>query len=97
MKPTPTEKKPTTTESLKTNFGEGVALLKTLRDEIRVDLHLAGLEAKTEWEKLEARYTEAERLGWEANAASKTAMDGMMAAYKKLRADLKGMAERHRA
>lgn len=36
--------------NLKTSFESGLQELKTLRDEIRVRLHLAGQEARSRWE-----------------------------------------------
>lgn len=36
--------------NLKTSFDSGLQELKTLRDEIRVRLHLAGQEARQQWE-----------------------------------------------
>ena len=35
--------------------------LRTLRDEIRVELHLAGMEANDAWKKLEPKLEEAHR------------------------------------
>ena len=40
-----------TTQELKTEFQKGITLLKILRDEFRVDLHLAGMEARQRYLK----------------------------------------------
>ena len=38
---------------LKAEMKRGVDLLKTLRDEIKVKLHLAGMDVRDQWAKLE--------------------------------------------
>lgn len=93
MKPTTAP----TNEDLKVAFNQTVGMLKTLRDEIRVDLHLAGMDAKTQWEKLEARFLEADPLGWEATAASKTALEGTVEAFKEFRRSLAEMRTRQKS
>ena len=40
---------------------ERVERMKTLRDEIRLDLHLAGMDLKDRWRELEPKVLEAER------------------------------------
>lgn len=42
-----------TTNDLKADLSKSLEHLQTLRDEVRVKLHLAGLDAKQRWEKLE--------------------------------------------
>ena len=39
------------------------ASLRTLRDEVKVDLHLAGMEVRDRWAELEPRIAEAEKQG----------------------------------
>jgi len=55
---------------LDTNFGElvqnSLAALKTLRDEVRIDLNLAGREMRERWRRLEARLCAAEAGAHEA-------------------------------
>ena len=41
------------TESRRSELRHNLSLLRTLRDEIRLDLHLAGMEAHEEWTRLE--------------------------------------------
>jgi hypothetical protein len=43
------------TETLKQSLHEAVAELETLRDEIRLNLHLAGMDLRDEWKDLEKR------------------------------------------
>jgi len=42
-------------EQVKERLQEALDELKTLRDEIRLDLHLGGMDLRDEWEKLEKR------------------------------------------
>jgi len=51
-----------TTTDLKREIQTSLGLIQTLRDEIRVRLHLAGMDAKEEWGKLEVEITEVERI-----------------------------------
>jgi hypothetical protein len=41
--------------NLKSELERGAAVLRTLRDEIRVQLHLGKLDARGEWERLAPR------------------------------------------
>ena len=50
----------------KQNMNDGLQRLKTLRDEIRLEIHLAGMEAKERWKELEPKVHDAERLAGEA-------------------------------
>ena len=43
------------TRELRNTFQDRLAELKTLRDEVRLDLHLASMEVREEWKKLEKR------------------------------------------
>ena len=40
---------------------DSIAKLRMIRDQIRVDLHLAKMDAKARWEELEKRFVEIER------------------------------------
>jgi hypothetical protein len=42
-------------EALRESLQEAIAELETLRDEIRVNLHLAGMDLRDEWKQLEKR------------------------------------------
>jgi hypothetical protein len=63
-----------TTNELKAELQKSVALLGTLRDEVRVSLHLATMEAKDRWAKLEPHLAQVERAAHEASEASRTAV-----------------------
>jgi hypothetical protein len=63
-----------TTQELKTELEKSVALLKTLRGEVRVKLHLAGMDVKDRWEKLQPHLDAAEHAAKEASDASRAAV-----------------------
>jgi hypothetical protein len=63
--------------------------LETVADEIRVKVHLAGMDASTAWnEKLEPRLFEARGHASEAKAASKHAIEDALKAFKAFAASL---------
>lgn len=69
--------------------------LRGMRDEIRVQLHLASMEMKTEWEKLQPKMQEAEK-AWEV--VSDAALDTVHDLQKHLRdfkAKLKDLKDQH--
>jgi hypothetical protein len=79
-----------TTNDLKTEFKKSVALLQTLRDEVRLKIHLAGLDAKERWNKLEPRLeTAVEKAAGEVTEASRAVVDEAVHALKEFRASLK--------
>jgi hypothetical protein len=59
--------------------------LRTLRDEIRVRLHLASMEARERWERLDA---EAEKLLHRTGHASKQVIDELVGRLQELRRSL---------
>jgi hypothetical protein len=59
--------------------------LKTLRDEIRVDLKLAGMDLRDEWKKLEKRIPEATRLAAEIKDVAAQALDEVIAEVRRFR------------
>lgn len=61
------------------------AQLKQLSEEIRVQVHLAGMEAKDAWSRLEPRLREYER---KVEAASGKVADELASAGKKLHSEL---------
>jgi hypothetical protein len=73
---------PETTEELKKHLRESLELLKTLRDEIRVEVHLAGMDMKDRWKELEPRFSEVERLAFNATQTSRRVMDETVAAFR---------------
>ena len=59
--------------------------LKSMRDELRVKIHLAELDARSTWEKLQPRL---HQLSLRASRAGAAAQVEIQAALKKLRSSL---------
>ena len=74
---------------LKAEMKRGVDLLRTLRDEIKVKLHLAGMDAKDQWVKLEPELYKVERAAEQASESSKKLMDDALNRLKTLRDSLR--------
>jgi hypothetical protein len=77
-----------TTQELKQHLQQSLMHLKTLRDEIRVEIHLAGMEAKDSWKKLEHRFADAENFAREASHTSRQALEEIIEAFKSFRVSL---------
>jgi predicted nucleic acid-binding Zn-ribbon protein len=77
-----------TATDLKDEIKKGLDHLRTLRDEVRVKLHLAGMEAKAEWNKLEPHLFDVEQKAHEASDASRHAVAEAVEKLKKLRDSL---------
>lgn len=60
---------------------QSMSKIRELRDEIRVQIHLAGMEAKKRWEELEKRIQELER----KEAMKPTAAHELLTALEKFR------------
>jgi hypothetical protein len=73
---------------LKDEVKKGLEHLKTLRDEVRVRLHLAGMDAKDEWNKLEPHLLDVEQSARDATEASRKAVGDAVEKLKKLRDSL---------
>jgi lipid II:glycine glycyltransferase (peptidoglycan interpeptide bridge formation enzyme) len=74
---------------LKSEMKKGVDLLKTLRDEVKVKLHLAGMDAKDQWAKLEPELSKVERAADQATEASKKLLDETLKRLKSIRDSLR--------
>ena len=76
---------------LKQDMEEARAQLRTLRDEVKLKMHLAGMEAKTAFKELEHK---AEQLSLEISASSHRAITEVAAGLKRLseslRAEVRG-------
>jgi len=70
---------------LKTQVQDSVQRIRQLRDEIRIDLHLASLDAKDRWRTLEPKLEDAERFGREISEASKSALQEISRSYEEFR------------
>jgi hypothetical protein len=70
-------------QPIKKQIEETLAELESVADEIRVKLHLAGMDANALWnEKLEPRLLDARKHAREAKDASKAAIDDTIAAFR---------------
>ena len=66
-----------------------LAQLKTLRDEIRLEIHLAELEAKARWEDLEPMTRDAQLLSGEVSELAHEKLEQLLARLRALREDLR--------
>lgn len=88
--------------TLKTSFESGLQELRTMRDEIRVRLHLAGKEAREQWEKhLEPHVGRIEKQLKETREDAldsvKDALERARTAFQEFRARLTGQDEGRQA
>jgi hypothetical protein len=75
-----------TAKDLEVELRKSASLLSQLRDEIRVDLHLAGMDAKSEWNRLEPRLEAAiQRATRDVSDATETAIKEVTDAARRLR------------
>jgi len=75
-----------TTKDLKAELEKSAELLRTLRDEVRVQLHLSGMDAKDAWRKLEPSLeTALERAAKDVAEGSHAALAELAEAHRKLR------------
>lgn len=81
-----------TADELKSEVKKSISLLYTLRDEVKVKLHLAGMDAKDEWRKLEPQIAKLEagvdRAAEDASDATRAAVDDVVKRLQKIRASL---------
>lgn len=87
---TPTQE---ATNEIKQHLRESLRLLRTLRDEIRLEVHLAGMEAKEKWKSIEPRVEHAERMARNASDASMKALHDTIDAVKNFKGWLRGVAQ----
>ncbi len=73
------------TEQLKRDIKSGLDDLTTLRDEVRLKVHLAGMEIKDEWRKLEPQILEVEQAAAKVSETTREALHDAVAKLKKLR------------
>lgn len=76
------------TTELKNEIQKSLGLMRTLRDEVRVKLHLASMDAKDEWEKLEPHLVQVERAAGELSEATRGALSEAVKRLAKLHSSL---------
>jgi hypothetical protein len=67
---------------------ESINELERLTDEIKVKLHLASMDARDTWEKLEPRLEEARQQAREATDSSQKAVRNIVQAFREFRQSL---------
>jgi flagellar biosynthesis chaperone FliJ len=81
-----------TTNEMKSEVKKTIGLFYTLRDEIKLKLHLAGMDAKDEWNKVEPQVTQLEgklnEAAEDVNEATREAVDDVVKRLQKIRASL---------
>jgi hypothetical protein len=73
---------------LKQAITDSLSLLRRLRDEIRVDIHLARMDAKDRWHELEPQFALAENVAHDISEASKRTVQATVEAFELLKASL---------
>ena len=76
-------------DELKKELEKGIGRLQSLRDEVRVRLHLAGMDLKDQWNKLEPHLNEVEKKAGEASEDARMLLSEAMRKLEKLRASLR--------
>ena len=82
---------PVSSEELRAELRRGVDTIRMLRDEIRVHLHLASMDARKKWNELEPRILDVEML---AHKSGEEARDAIQDAVRSLR-ELRDSIARH--
>ncbi len=73
---------------LRQQIQSALSKLHTLRDDIRVRLHLAGMDLNDKWDELELRFEKAERAAEHGSAAAFAALHELLGKFEELRAKL---------
>jgi hypothetical protein len=76
-------------------MNERLNLLRQLRDEIRVDVHLAGMELKDRWQELQPQFGEAEMLARNATDSAKQRVTEIIDKFRQLRDRVRNERETH--
>ena len=75
-----------TTDQIKAEISSTLEQLRTLRDEAKVKVHLAGLDIKTAWTDLQPKLEEAEKVAERAaSSATEAALDAIKATASELK------------
>ena len=77
------------TTDLKLDLQKGLDHVRALRDEVRVKIHLAGMDARDEWHKLEPHLLEVERSAEHRTESARTAVQAAAARLAALLRSLK--------
>jgi hypothetical protein len=77
-----------TEASLQSEINKGRELIRSLRDEVRLKLHLASMDVKEEWRTLEPYLIEVERTVGEATEATSAAVSEAVRRISRLHSSL---------
>ena len=77
------------TTDLKKDLKSSLTHLQSLRDEVRVKLHLAGKDLKDQWNKLQPHLDEVEDAAKNLSEASRTAIADAVKKLEKFRSSFK--------
>jgi predicted nucleic acid-binding Zn-ribbon protein len=77
-----------TANELKNELKKGLSQLQTLRDEVRVRLHLANMDLKDQWNKLEPHLADVEKKAADASEASRSLIHEAVKKLEKFRSSL---------
>ena len=72
-------------QEMKRRIEQNLLTLRGMRDQMRLDLHLASMEAKDAWKQLERQIEEAEKLAEDVTETSRHALQeiaGRVAAFR---------------
>lgn len=73
-------------QDVKAELENSVKLLQTLRDEVKVQLHLGGMELKEEWNRLEPKLEDAlQRARSDASDATRSALEEVTKSARRVR------------
>jgi lipid II:glycine glycyltransferase (peptidoglycan interpeptide bridge formation enzyme) len=76
------------TNELKNELKKSLATLQMLRDEVRVRLHLANMDLKDQWNKLEPHLADVERKAEQVTEASRGLLNEAVKKLENFRASL---------
>ena len=82
-------------EEMKEALRDNLVTLRQLRDEIRLHLHLANMEARDTWIKLEPRFYEAQKLAEKRTEKSRKAIEEIVQSFRLMRDVLAAPTEKH--
>lgn len=75
-------------EDLKHQIQRGLDELRKLRDEVRLELHLASMEAKERWDRIEPRIRDVETMAKDISTASRRALQEVIDSVRRFRESL---------
>ena len=78
-----------TQAEMQSQMEKNLAKLRTLRDSIRMEIHLASMDAKKRWEELEPKFEDAEQFAKNVSELSRKSLAELVKTYESFRKSLK--------